>query len=149
VTLRRFGYRLAFRILQVIWFVTRPQKHGVKCLLTDHDRILLVRHTYGRRSWDLPGGAIKRHEPPLSAARREMNEELGLEGAQWTELGELNGRVDHRHDTIHCFGAELSAPTLRLDHGELAVARWFPRTELPAELGPYVNPILALAPGQG
>jgi 8-oxo-dGTP pyrophosphatase MutT (NUDIX family) len=144
--LRRLGYRVAYRLLQAFWFVARPRKEGVKCVVTDGDRVLLVRHTYGRRSWDLPGGSIKRRESPLSAARREMNEELGLDGADWSAIGEVQGRVDRRHDTIHCFRVELSKPTLTLDQGELAAARWFARSELPADLGPYVDPIMAQAP---
>ena len=148
LTLRRLGYRLAYRALQVFWFVTRPSKAGVKCVVTDHDRVLLVRHTYGRRSWDLPGGSIKRNESPLSAARREMGEELGLDDADWAAIGEVEGRVDRRRDTIYCFRAELSQPTLELDHGELAVAQWFTRAEMPADLGPYVGRIMAQAPVQ-
>jgi 8-oxo-dGTP pyrophosphatase MutT (NUDIX family) len=146
LTVRRVGYRVAYRVLQVFWFVTRPNKHGVKCVVTDHDRVLLVRHTYGSRAWDLPGGSIKRHESPLSAAQREMNEELGLEGTEWSDIGELRGRVDHRRDTIHCFRAELSEPTLRIDRVELAVAGWFHRSQMPEELGPYVNEIMQRAP---
>jgi 8-oxo-dGTP diphosphatase len=146
VTLRRLGYRLAFRLLQAFWFITRPHKRGVKCLVTDRDLVLLVRHTYGRRSWDLPGGSIKRQESPLAAARREMNEELGLDGAPWAEFAEVKGRVDHRRDTIHCFRVELSAPALTLDRGELAAAQWFPRGKLPEDVGPYVGEIMARAP---
>jgi 8-oxo-dGTP pyrophosphatase MutT (NUDIX family) len=147
--IRRLGYRLAYRGLQVVWFVTRPHKEGVKCLVTDHDQVLLVRHTYGRRSWDVPGGSIKRRESPLTAARREMSEELGLDGAQWAEIGQVRGRLDHRRDTIHCFRVELSAPDLRLDHGELETARWFPRAQLPDDLAPYVDEIVASAPAAG
>jgi 8-oxo-dGTP pyrophosphatase MutT (NUDIX family) len=143
VALRRLGYRIAYRGLQLVWFVTRPSKRGVKCVLTDGDRILLVRHTYGHRDWDLPGGSLKRHEPPLSGARREMDEELAIGNAEWTELGELHGSVDRRHDTVHCFQAKLAAPAITIDRGELAVARWFPRTELPTDLGPYVVPIVS------
>lgn len=146
VTLRRLGYRLAYRGLQVLWFVTRPRKRGVKCVVTDRDRVLLVRHTYGRRSWDLPGGSIKRRESPLTAARREMIEELGLDGAQWAQFTEFHGSLDHRQDIIHCFRAELQAPPLRMDPGELAAVRWFRRSELPADVGPYVGAILARAP---
>jgi 8-oxo-dGTP diphosphatase len=142
VTLRRLGYRLAYRILQVVWLITRPSKLGVKCVFINGDRILLVRHTYGRRCWDFPGGAIKRGEAPPHAARREMHEELGIQTARWTDLGQVRGRVDHRRDTIHCFGAELATPELTLDLGELAVAGWFARAELPDDLGPYVLPIL-------
>lgn len=146
LTARRLGYRLAYRLLQGFWFVARPHKRGVKCLVTDRDQVLLVRHTYGRRVWDVPGGSIKRRESPLSAAQREMSEELGLDGAEWSDLGEIRGRLDHRKDTIHCFRTELSEPKLTLDLGELEVAQWFHRAELPDDVAPYVGTIVAHAP---
>src|SRR5437870_4690431 len=77
VAVRRRGYRVAFALLRVYWFVRRPALHGVKCVLTNGDQVLLVRHTYGSRDWDLPGGAVSRGEPPVATARREMHEELG------------------------------------------------------------------------
>jgi 8-oxo-dGTP diphosphatase len=119
---------------------------GVKCALTDGDRVLLVRHTYGSRAWDLPGGGIKRRESPLAAARREMLEELGLADAAWTTIGALTGRVNHRRETVHVFVAELARPQLRLDRSELEDARWFPRSELPPALGHYVKATLARMP---
>ncbi|MGZ4172494.1 MAG: NUDIX hydrolase [Solirubrobacteraceae bacterium] len=146
LTLRRLGYRLAYRLLQVFWFVARPHKRGVKCLLTCRDRVLLVRHTYGNPAWDVPGGAIKRGEAPLSAASREMEEELGLDGVDWAEIGQVQGNVNHRSDTIHCFRAEICEPALTIDRGELAAVDWFARSELPADLGPYVGSVIARAP---
>ena len=146
VPIRRVGYRAAYRILKVLWFVWRPRVRGVKCLLTADDQLLLVRHTYGRRSWDLPGGAIKRRERPIEAAQREMEEELGLGSETWNEIGQLRGRVDHRQDTIYCFHAELSKPGITPDHGELETVRWFARGDLPADLSPYVRPVLSHAP---
>ena len=143
---RRLAYRAAYRVLQLIWLVRRPVKVGVKCLLVNDGRVLLVRHTYGDRSWDLPGGALKRREQPLNAARREMREELGIESASWTSLGAVQGTVHHRRDTIHCYGAELAAPNVTPDLGELAAVQWFARTELPPDVGPYVAPIVARAP---
>ena len=142
VVLRRLGYRAAFRCLQLFWLVTRPAKHGVKCVITDRDRVLLVRHTYGSRAWDLPGGGVRRGEAPASAAGREMAEELGLGDAHWIPLGEVRGGVDHRHDIIHVYGARVTAPPLTLNLAELSVAAWFPRDRLPLELGPFAGPIL-------
>jgi 8-oxo-dGTP pyrophosphatase MutT (NUDIX family) len=149
VTLRRLGFRAAYRILQLFWFVARPHKQGVKCLVTCRDRVLLVRHTYGDRAWDVPGGAIKRRESPVAAARREMGEELGLSGVEWTQVGELRGTVSHRRDTIHCFRAELCEPSLTIDRGELAAVDWFARSALPDRLGPYVGSVIARAPVSG
>jgi 8-oxo-dGTP pyrophosphatase MutT (NUDIX family) len=131
VTLRRLGYRSAYRVLQVVWLVTRPSQQGVKCLLSHGDQVLLVRHTYGVRGWDLPGGMVKRGEDPADTARREMNEELGVAPAQWADLGSVSTSLEHRHDTIHIFGAELVTSSVTIDHGELEVAQWFAPGELP------------------
>jgi 8-oxo-dGTP pyrophosphatase MutT (NUDIX family) len=145
VQLRRYAYRSAHLGLRIWWFVARPEVTGVKCVITDRDRVLLVRHTYGRPKWDLPGGTIKRRERPRDTARREMAEELGITLDRWAELGILSGKADHRNDTMHCFQAELPEPDLTVDPGEIDEARWFPRNRLPSNLGRYVRPILALA----
>ena len=63
---------------------------------------------------------MKRGEPPLDAARREMEEELGLGARAWRAAGELRGSDNFRHDVIHCFRAELPEPTVRADPVELA-----------------------------
>lgn len=131
MTVRRLGYRLAYRVLQVVWLVTRPSQKGVKCLLWHGGEILLVRHTYGDRGWDLPGGMVKRGEHPEDTARREMHEELGIRAPQWADLGSVSTSIEHRHDTIHVFGAELVTPSVKIERSELDVAQWFAPGELP------------------
>lgn len=42
-------------------------------------RILLVRHTYRRQPWGLPGGLVRHGEQPADALAREVREELGVE----------------------------------------------------------------------
>lgn len=145
VPLLRVGYRLAYRGLRVYWFLRRPDVDGVKCVLTNGQRVLLVRHTYGPRAWELPGGAIKPSEAPLSAATREMAEELGVTIEDWTALGEIRGRMHYRHDILHCFQAEVGDSPLVLDRGELVVAGWFSGGQLPDDVGRYVRPILELS----
>jgi 8-oxo-dGTP pyrophosphatase MutT (NUDIX family) len=74
-----------------------------------------------------------------------MEEELGLVIDDWSDLGEIDHTLDHRRDRLYCFAAELSAPELRLDPGEIQDARWFPVRELPQRLNYYVRPILSRA----
>src|SRR5215472_582049 len=47
-------------------------------LFVDHERVFLVRKTYGN-PWDIPGGYVDRGESPASACERELREELGLQ----------------------------------------------------------------------
>jgi 8-oxo-dGTP pyrophosphatase MutT (NUDIX family) len=145
VPVRRILYRTGYQVLTLVWMVRRPDLHGVKCVITDGDSVLLVRHTYGRKRWDLPGGRIERAEPPLHTARREMHEELGLHISDWIPLGELHVITDHRNDTLHLFRAELHEPKMTIDRGELSIARWFRRGKLPPDVAPHVAPILARA----
>jgi 8-oxo-dGTP pyrophosphatase MutT (NUDIX family) len=145
VDLRRMFYRVAYFGLRIYWLLFRPHVNGVKCVLTDGDHVLLVRHTYGPRGWDLPGGSPKRGEKPVQAARREMEEELGVSIEQWRLIGQLELIIDHRRDCLYCFQAELHTPKLEVDRGELAAVRWFPQRELPPDLGRYTRQILARA----
>jgi 8-oxo-dGTP pyrophosphatase MutT (NUDIX family) len=145
VPLRRIAYRVAYALLRAYWFLARPVGDGVKCVLSDGERILLVRHTYGGRGWQFPGGAVKRSEPPETAARREIREELGVDIERWTALGTIAGRAHHRRDSVHCFQAEVREPALTVDRGEIAAVSWFERGALPDDLGDYVEVILELA----
>jgi 8-oxo-dGTP pyrophosphatase MutT (NUDIX family) len=144
IKLARLGYRAAYRVLQAWWFLRRPEAHGVKCVLTQGERVLLVRHTYGRPNWDLPGGAVKRRELPLEAARREMSEELGVGELDWTALGEYRARENRRRDVLHCFRASLESGELDVDPVEIEATSWFARNGLPPNVSPNVAPVLAL-----
>jgi 8-oxo-dGTP pyrophosphatase MutT (NUDIX family) len=141
---RRQGFRVAHHLLRIWWFVRRPTVRGVKCVLIDGDRMLLVRHTYGHRGWDLPGGGVRRDEPAVETARREMLEELGLAIDDWTHLGEFRSAAYHRHDSLNFFCTRVSAPQLQLDRAELADASWFTREEIPPRASKYVSWALGL-----
>jgi hypothetical protein len=113
---RRLAYRIAAQLLRVLRPLVPIDWGGVKCVLTDGDQVLLVRHTYGSRQWDLPGGG--RHR------------------------GELRARIERHRQTIDVYGAELSSPTLKLDLGEIEVAAWFTCDRLPPDTARFVAPIL-------
>jgi ADP-ribose pyrophosphatase YjhB (NUDIX family) len=146
VALRRLGYRLASRILALVWVLARVRRAGVKCVITDGDQLLLVRHSYGSRAWDLPGGAGRHGEAAPAIARREMAEELGIDISAWRDIGTLRS-VRGRH-RVRLLAAEISAPALHVDPVELQAAAWFPRDRLPLWVSPLLSAYLTAQAGQ-
>ncbi len=52
---------------------------GAAAFITDAEgKVLLVKHTYGRLNWELPGGGGEPNESPVETAVREVREETGL-----------------------------------------------------------------------
>ncbi len=145
VKVRRAAVRCAYVGLRLYWFFARPKVIGVKCVVNHDDHVLLVRHTYGRRSWDLPGGIVRRRELPIDTARREMREELGRRIDDWQELGVLFVTTDHHRDNLHLFQTRIGDRHLDIDLSELAEAGWFPRDDPPPDVGRFVDRILTKA----
>jgi 8-oxo-dGTP pyrophosphatase MutT (NUDIX family) len=137
VALMRRLYRIAWWGLQLRATVWTRRGTGVKCALMNGGEVLLVRHTYGRRdTWYLPGGAVRRREPPLRAGAREMEEELGLRDLKLREVGTFETRLDRVAARLTYARAELpDRARVRANAVEIAQVGWFGLDALPTPLG--------------
>jgi ADP-ribose pyrophosphatase YjhB (NUDIX family) len=106
----------------------------------DAGRILLVRHTYRRQPWGLPGGLVRHGEQPADALAREVREELGVEAIIGPVLIAHNASLLHQL-TIYYRATLLDSP--RLDGFELNGLRYVPVDEIPDLIG---RPARALLP---
>lgn len=72
-------------------FATVRMKPGVSVLARDDDGSVYLtreyRYAIERESIEVVSGGVDERESTIEAARRELREELGLEAAEWTELG--------------------------------------------------------------
>jgi len=72
-------------------FVTVRMRPGVSVLAVDEARQVYLtsefRYAVERESIETVSGGVEADELPLSAARRELREELGIEAAEWIDLG--------------------------------------------------------------
>jgi 8-oxo-dGTP pyrophosphatase MutT (NUDIX family) len=74
---KSFVSRLGFGAMMTAKALWAPVALGVHALIVDADgKVLLARHSY-MKGWSLPGGGVGRGEPPLTALRRELREEIG------------------------------------------------------------------------
>ena len=57
----------------------REPINGANAIVLDGEgKILMVRHSYGKKQWALPGGGIERGEAPSHGAQEETEEETGI-----------------------------------------------------------------------
>jgi len=142
--LGHLAYRFAYVGLRLWSLIAHPHTRGVKCLVCAGDAVLLVRDSYGKRVWDLPGGFVRRDEEFEPAARRELAEELGFDEAdgEYTDLGELQREFAGRHETIHLFRVDLSAPAGEVQGFEIVRIGWFARDAMPKRQTPLLDEIL-------
>ena len=116
-------------------FVVRPRTIGAKAILVNRGEVLLVRHTYERGIWGLPGGGLRSGEDPLAGVQREVREELGL-SLNFLSLGIVKSNAEYKRDTVHVFTAELaSRDGLVPDPLEIAELRWYSPAALPRVSG--------------
>jgi 8-oxo-dGTP diphosphatase len=104
-------------------------------ILDDRDQVLLVKHSYGERNWELPGGGGVIGESAEETARREASEEVGLElddmrltGVYW------DPSADAHHFVFRARAAEKPRVA---DKNEIAEVGWFSRDALPRPISDF------------
>lgn len=98
----------------------------VAAIIVRDDRILLVEHRKrGQRYWVLPGGRLQANETLEAALRRELREELELEGRVGRLVIVCETLAPDRHMVNLIFQAEVGdGQEARLDINDPVLAGW-------------------------
>ena len=109
---------------------------GAATVIVDNrHRVLLVKHAYGERNWELPGGRGEARESVEETARREAREEVGIE----LDRMRLTGVYWERSVDMHHFaflGSTTGTPRVA-DSKEITEIGWFSRDTLPRPVSDF------------
>ncbi len=126
--LYRTLYRVAYRVMRIYWAVFHPRTHGALVALWHGGEILLVQNSYTPYH-SLPGGYVRRRETGREAARRELEEEVGIrvDPSELVPFLEIHCRWEGKRDRVEIFELGLSRrPSFQVDHREVIAARFLP-----------------------
>jgi ADP-ribose pyrophosphatase len=98
--------------------------------IDERNRVCLLRqfrYAAGGWIWELPGGKIDNREPPLDTARRELEEEAGMQAAAWHPLGDYLTSPGVFTEVVHLFLAtQLTPLPRRPEEHEVLEVHWLP-----------------------
>lgn len=143
--MKKYFYKLAIYPLKLYWFLFRPERYGVKCIIQREDgRILFIKNTYGKGYWNFPGGGIEKGETPEQAIRREVLEETQLRPSAFTKIGDFVSRFEYKKDSVSVFTTKVENPIIKIQESEINSYNWSPINDLPEPLSGVAENCLSL-----
>ena len=103
--------------------------------------ILLVRQSYGKRYWSLPGGSMEHGESVEQAAAREVKEETGLD-VRLTRLVGVYSKPDQNALAV-CFEAEVVGGSAQEATDEIVECGYFCPDALPEPIRGHLRERIA------
>jgi ADP-ribose pyrophosphatase YjhB (NUDIX family) len=106
-------------------------------ILNDSGHVLLVKHTYGRLNWELPGGNAEDDESIVDTALREVREETGLHVRALHTTGTYYEPASDRHHFVFLCEACDPAAQPQPDAAEISACAFWPITALPRPISDF------------
>jgi 8-oxo-dGTP pyrophosphatase MutT (NUDIX family) len=125
---------IAHWMRRIYYFVMRPITLGVRIMLVEDGKVILVKHSY-QDGWFLPGGGVKRGETLEQAICREAAEECGATLNHVQFIGTYHNFVEHKSDHVCLFLSEDFSLHEKHDR-EIDKIAAFPLDQLPEDTTP-------------
>lgn len=138
--LHRAVLRVGERARRVWWRLRKPQLRGCALVPLGADgAVLLVRHSYrARGEWQLVTGGVDSGETHEEAARRELDEEVGLTARALIQVLRERVEMHGAMNDVIVFAARVEGAP-HIDNREIAEARFFAADALPDAMSEWAR----------
>ena len=143
-TLRKAYWFFAKPLRKTYRHLFRPSLRGVKVVILNKNKVLLVRPNYAHRQWTFPGGHVDSDETFEKAAIREVAEEVGLKLESLSFIREYETMRDGCKNIVRVYVANTNIRYVQVDEIEIREAAWFPLESLPQDRVTRVDETLAI-----
>lgn len=126
--------KIIHKIYSTFWKIFKPQTVGIRAILVENGKVLLVKHTY-QNSWYLPGGGLKNNETFEQGIKRELHEELGITVENLKLHGVYNNFFEGKSDSIIVFSSTHFSQPNKKDK-EIEQYNFFEISNLPQNISP-------------
>lgn len=143
--LRRIGMYLSLSLISIVGFVRywiailkgKRGSVGVRVIVVDDRKVLLVSHWFAPWAWTLPGGGVDPGEDPEKAAMREVKEETGIDVQSLAgEIGRYTGAMGKNEIVLVYYTGDFTGSLLIMPTLEIMARSWFDIDNLPREISP-------------
>lgn len=93
------------RVNPEFYVLEYPDWVNVIAITEDGKFVMELQYRYGidRTCFEIPAGVMEEGETPLQAARRELEEETGYTGGEWTHIMSASGNASTTSNLTHSF----------------------------------------------
>ena len=141
--LRKVGMYLSLGMISTMQtiraWVSFPRDgiQGVRVILVEGRRVLLVSHWYAPWVRTLPGGGVHKNESLEDAAMREVREETGLVAKSMAgEIGRYRNQWGRGEVVAVFYTGDFEGSLSLKPNLEIMARSWFDIDNLPAEISP-------------
>ncbi len=127
----RFLTPVILPIVKIYWGIFKPETYGVKVIIENNGKFLLVRNAYGSKRWTFPGGRIEKNEAAIAAAAREIREEVQLNISNLIFIDQIVSTSEGKRDNVSIFRASSESSEITSDEFEIEEAGWFAPENFP------------------
>jgi len=134
---KKYLYKILYPLARIYWGIFQPATFGVRLLLINDGKVLLVSHTYipGGR-WMMPGGGLGRGDTYESAIKRELKEELNIDMANIELAGVYMNQTEGKRDNVILFRSEdaVNEVNIKIDPAEIIEYKFHDLDNLPDDI---------------